>query len=86
MIDDHYVNFLADVRRRDEEIHSASEHRAAKDIPARSLAFLRQFQKRVTNFVVLLINFAARLECRYASWRATLGEGYQPTASRRDPC
>lgn len=66
----HYVDFLADTRRRDEEIRYANEHRAAKTLPARPVALVTLFWRGMLKFSALLISLGHRLRCRYESMMA----------------
>jgi len=85
MINDSYVNFLADTRRRDEEIKYANQHRIAKAIPVKRPAFVgfivRNYQRGLANLGGLLVDLGSRMQCHFESLLASSGSG-----AKTDPC
>jgi hypothetical protein len=85
MINDNYVNFLADTRRRDDEIRIANQHRIAKAIPVKRPVFMeifvRFYQRSLANFGDILIVLGGRLKCRYENLLAANNPG-----AKTDPC
>jgi hypothetical protein len=85
MINDQYINFLGDTRRRDDEIKLANEHRIAKAIPVRRPAFItfftRLYQRGLANLGGLLVDLGGRLKCHYENLLAANNSG-----AKTDPC
>ena len=81
----YYVDFIADTRRRDEEIKYANEHRAAKALPVRPAAVLRLYQRGMLNLGVLLVSSGSRLQRHYESLLA-VSHATGISESTPDPC
>ncbi|MBN1149010.1 MAG: hypothetical protein JXA78_17260 [Anaerolineales bacterium] len=81
----YYVDFLADTRRRDEEISYANEHRAAKDLPARPAAVVRLYQRGMFDLGALLVSLGYRMQRRYERMRMVKNAA-AISKSTPDPC
>ena len=67
MYSDHYVNFVADVRKRDEQLSYANEHRMAKAIPTAASTLVSVYRQGLANLGALLYNLGSRLLCQHGS-------------------
>jgi hypothetical protein len=77
----YYVDFLADTRRRDEEIKYAEEHRAAKALRTGPAAVVRLYQRSMLNLGAALVRLGSRLQRRYENLLAA-----SISESTPDPC